>query len=238
MSGFQTLIYSKKDNVATVTLHRPEALNAYNMAMRDELLQVLQALHADDEVRVVVFRGSGEKAFCAGADLSEFLTAPSPVIAREVRWQRDVWGLFLSVPQPMIAAVHGFVLGDGIEIALCGDIIIAAENARFGLPEPGLGIIPAAGGTQTVPRAIGRGLALDMLLSGRWLNAAEAHQAGLVNRVVAVADLERETAALADKLAALEPGLARRLKLAVRGGLDLPLAGGLALEKRLAAFTI
>jgi len=237
MSGFETLIYAKQGAVARVTLNRPQALNAYNIAMRDELFQVLQALHADDEVRVVIFGGSGEKAFCAGADLSEFLTAPSPIIAREVRWERDVWGLFLRLPQPVIAAVHGFVLGDGIEIALCCDIIIAAENSRFGLPEPGLGIIPAAGGTQTVPRAVGRGLALDMLLTGRWLNAAEAHRAGLVNRVVGYDSLDREAGTLAQKLAALEPAVARRLKLAVRRGLELSLAGGLALEKRLAAIT-
>ena len=113
MNGFEMLIYCKEGPIARVTLNRPEALNAYNIAMRDELFQVLQALHADDSVRAVVFDGAGEKAFCAGADLSEFLTAPSPVMARSVRWARDVWGLFLSLPQPVIAAVHGFVLAWG-----------------------------------------------------------------------------------------------------------------------------
>ena len=237
MGGFETLIYRKVGRVARVTLNRPQALNAYNIAMRDELFQVLQALHADDDVRAVIFDGAGEKAFCAGADLSEFLTAPSPVITRSVRWARDVWGLFLSLPQPVIAAVHGFVLGDGIEIMLCCDIAVAAADARFGLPEPGLGIIPAAGGTQTVPRAVGPGLALDMLLSGRWLDAAEAREAGLVNRVVGRAELESTASRLAANIAALEPRIARRLKLAVRRGLDLPLAEGLKLEKRLAALS-
>ena len=236
MSGFETLIYRKEGRIARVTLNRPQALNAYNIAMRDELFQVLQALHADDDVRVVVFDGAGEKSFCAGADLSEFLTAPSPVMARSVRWARDVWGLFISLPQPVIAAVHGFVLGDGIEIMLCCDIAVAADNAKFGLPEPGLGIIPAAGGTQTVPRAVGPGLALDMMLCGRWLDAAEAREAGLVNRVVSYAELEAAASHLAAAIAALEPGVARRLKLAVRRGLDLPLAEGLKLEKRLAAW--
>jgi enoyl-CoA hydratase len=235
MSGFETLIYRKEGPIARVTLNRPGALNAYNIAMRDELFQVLQALHADDSVRAVIFDGAGEKAFCAGADLSEFLTAPSPVVARSVRWARDVWGLFISLPQPVIAAVHGFVLGDGIEIMLCCDITVAADNARFGLPEPGLGIIPAAGGTQTVPRAVGPGLALDMMLCGRGLNATEAHESGLVNRVVNYADLEADASRLAAAIAALEPGVARRLKLAVRRGLDLPLNEGLRLEKRLAA---
>ena len=235
MDGFGTLIYRKQGAVARVTLNRPQALNAYNLAMRDELWQILQALHADDEVRVVVFDGAGEKAFCAGADLTEFLTAPSPVVARAVRWERDVWGLFMNLPQPVIAAVHGFVLGDGIEIAMCCDIVVAAEDTRFGLPEPGLGIIPAAGGTQTVPRAVGRGLALDMMLTGRCLSADEAYQAGLVNRVVSYESLEREALQLAEKIAVLEPETVRRIKLAVLRGLDLTLAGGLALEKRLAA---
>ena len=235
MDGFGTLIYRKQGAVARVTLNRPQALNAYNLAMRDELWQILQALHADDEVRVVVFDGAGEKAFCAGADLTEFLTALSPVVARAVRWERDVWGLFMNLPQPVIAAVHGFVLGDGIEIAMCCDIVVATEDTRFGLPEPGLGIIPAAGGTQTLPRAVGRGLALDMMLTSRWLSADEAYQAGLVNRVVSYESLEMEALQLAEKIAALEPETVRLIKLAVLRGLDLTLPGGLALEKRLAA---
>ena len=156
MNGFKTLIYEKEDHIAYVTLNRPQALNVYNIQMRDDLYEVLSAIKDDPEVRVAIFKGAGEKAFCAGADLSEFLTAPTPVIARQVRFGRDVWGLFLSLPQPLIAAVHGYVLGSGIEIALCCDIRIASEDVRFGLPEVGLGIIPAAGGTQTLPRAIGR----------------------------------------------------------------------------------
>ncbi len=156
MNGFKTLIYEKKDRIAYVTLNRPQALNVYNIQMRDDLYQVLSAIKDDPEVRVGIFKGAGEKAFCSGADLNEFLTAPSPVVARKVRFGRNVWGLFLSIPQPLIAAVHGYVLGSGIEMALCCDIRIASEDARFGLPEVGLGIIPAAGATQTLPRIIGR----------------------------------------------------------------------------------
>src|SRR5512136_1518611 len=184
MSNFKTIIYEKKDDIAYVTLNRPQALNAYNIKMRDDLYEVLRAIKDDPEVRVAIFKGAGEKAFCAGADLSEFLSAPSPVIARRVRFGRDVWSLFLSLPQPLIAAVHGYVLGSGIEIALCCDIRIASEDVRFGLPEVGLGIIPAAGGTQTLPRIIGRGRALEMLLTNRWLTSGEAFQFGLVNQVV------------------------------------------------------
>ena len=169
MSGFKTLIYEKGDGIAYVALNRPEAVNAYNIQMRDDLYEVLLSIRDDDEVRVGILKGAGEKAFCAGADLSEFLTAPPPVAARKVRFERDVWGIFLGLPQPMIAAVHGFVLGSGIEMALCCDIRIASPETKFGLPEMGLGIIPAAGATQTLPRTIGRSRALEMLLTNRWM---------------------------------------------------------------------
>ena len=235
MGNFKTLIYEKSDSIAYVTLHRPQVLNIYNIQMRDDLYQVLQAIRDDPEVRVAIFKGAGEKAFCAGADLSEFLTAPSPVIARQVRFGRDVWGLFLSIPQPLIAAVHGYVLGSGIEIALCCDIRIASEDARFGLPEVGLGIIPAAGGTQTLPRIIGRGRALEMLLTNRWLTSAEAFQFGLVNRVVPKDKLLDTAGELAKKIASYDPKAVRNAKQAVVRGLDLSLAEGLYLEKMLAS---
>ena len=235
MEDFETLIYEKSDSIAYVTLNRPQALNTYNIQMRDNLYQVLQAIRDDPEVRVAIFKGAGEKAFCAGADLSEFLTAPSPVIARQVRFGRDVWGLFLSIPQPLIAAVHGYVLGSGIEIALCCDIRIASEDARFGLPEVGLGIIPAAGGTQTLPRIIGRGRALEMLLTNRWLTSEEAFQFGLVNRVVPKDKLLDTAGELAKKIASYDPQAVRNAKQAVVRGLDLSLAEGLYLEKMLAS---
>ena len=235
MGNFETLIYEKSDNIAYVTLNRPQVLNIYNIRMRDNLYEVLQAIRDDPEVRVAIFKGAGEKAFCAGADLSEFLTAPSPVIARQVRFGRDVWGLFLSIPQPLIAAVHGYVLGSGIEIALCCDIRIASEDARFGLPEVGLGIIPAAGGTQTLPRIIGRGRALEMLLTSRWLTSGEAFQFGLVNRVVPKDKLLDTAVELAKKIASYDPMAVRNAKQAVVRGSDLPLAEGLDLERRLAS---
>ncbi|MFH1651732.1 MAG: enoyl-CoA hydratase/isomerase family protein [Chloroflexota bacterium] len=233
MSAFETILYEKQDAVAHVILNRPAALNTYNIRMRDELYQVLGAIREDDEVGVVLLSGAGEKAFCAGADLTEFLTAPSPLVARRVRWERDVWGLFLGLPQPVIAAVHGYVLGDGLEIALCCDLRIAAEDARFGLPEPGLGIIPAAGGSQTLPRTAGRAIALEMLLTGRWLDAAEALRLKLVNRVVPRTGLLPEARALAQKIGSYAPGAIRAIKQAVDRGAGLPLAAGLELEARL-----
>ena len=235
MNGFKTLIYEKKDHIAYVTLNRPQALNVYNIQMRDDLYQVLSAIKDDPEVRVGIFKGAGEKAFCSGADLNEFLTAPSPVVARKVRFGRNVWGLFLSIPQPLIAAVHGYVLGSGIEMALCCDIRIASEDARFGLPEVGLGIIPAAGATQTLPRIIGRARALEMLLTTRWLNAEEAYRFGLVNRVVSRGKLYETAEEMAQKIASYHPMAVRSAKEAVVRGLDLPLAEGLDLEKRLSS---
>jgi enoyl-CoA hydratase len=235
VGNFETLIYEKSDNIAYVILNRPQVLNIYNIRMRDNLYEVLQAIRDDPEVRVAIFKGAGEKAFCAGADLSEFLTAPSPVIARQVRFGRDVWGLFLSLPQPLIAAVHGYVLGSGMEIALCCDMRIASEDARFGLPEVGLGIIPAAGGTQTLPRIIGRGRALEMLLANRWLTSGEALQFGLVNRVVPKEKLFDTAVELAKKIASYDPMAVRYAKQAVARGSDLPLTEGLDLERRLAS---
>jgi len=238
MSEFETVIYEKRDNVAYVTLNRPQVLNVYNIQMRDELYEVLSAIGDDPEVMVAIFRGAGEKAFCAGADLSEFLTAPSPTIARQVRWGRDIWGLFLSLPQPLIAALHGYVLGSGIEIALCCDIRIASEDAQFGLPEVGLGIIPAAGATQTLPRAIGRARALEMMLTGRRISAEEAFNTGLVNRVVSKGELLSTVEGMARRIALLDPMAVRTAKQAVVRGLDLSLPEGLELEKTLASLLL
>jgi len=234
MSDFETVIYQKQANIAYITLNRPQALNAYNLRMRDELYQVLGAIRDDADVRVAIFRGAGEKAFCAGADLSEFLAAPSPLVARQVRWERDIWGLFLSLPQPLIAALHGFVLGSGIEIALCCDIRLASEDVQFGLPEPQLGIIPAAGGSQTLPRVIGGAKALEILLSGRWIKADEAKRLKLVNRVLPRKELMAEAERLAKKIAGFDPVTIASAKQAITRGLDLSLEQGLELEARLA----
>ncbi len=233
MSDFEVIIYEKLDGVGHVTLNRPYALNAYNLKMRDELYQVLGAIKDDPEVKVVIFQGAGDRAFCAGADLTEFLTAPSPVIARQVRWERDVWGLFLSITKPLIAAVHGYVLGSGLEIALCCDIRLASEDAQFGLPEAGLGIIPAAGGSQTLPRMIGGAKALEMILTGRWIKAEEAHRLKLVNQVVSRRDLLPAAERLASKIKSYSPAALACAKQAIIRGLDLSLDQGLEVEAKL-----
>jgi enoyl-CoA hydratase len=233
MAVFEVIIYEKQDGIAYITLNRPRALNAYSIRMRDELYEVLGAIKDDPEVRVIILKGAGEKAFCAGADLTEFLTAPSPVIARQARFERDIWGLFLSIDKPFIAAMHGYVLGSGLEMALCCDIRLASGDAQFGLPEPGLGIIPAAGGSQTLPRVIGRAAALDILLSGRWLTAEEARRLKLVNRIFPRADLLPEAVKMAEKIKSHPPLAVSYIKQAVTRGLDISLREGLELERRL-----
>jgi len=222
MGGFETILYEKTGHSAYITLNRPQVLNIYNIRMRDELYETFSAIKNDADVHVLILRGAGERAFCAGADLGEFLSAPAPTAARHVRWQRDVWGLFLSLPQPVIAALHGYVFGSGIELAMCCDIRIAADDCVFGLPEVALGIIPAAGATQTVPRAIGPGRALDLLLTGRRIGAQEALEMKLVNRVVPRSNLLDEAEVLAEKIAGLDQRAVRKVKQAVSRGLDLP----------------
>lgn len=233
-SAFETIIYAKHSGIGYVTLNRPEVLNVYNIKMRDELWEVLLAIRDDDEVKVVIVSGAGERAFCAGADLTEFLTAPSPVTARNVRWQRDVWGLLLSLPQPLIAAMHGYVLGSGFEMALCCDLRIASEDAIFGFPELSLGIIPAAGGTQTLSRAVGYARALEIVLTGRRLTAAEAYQMRLVNKVVSRARLMAEAESLARLILTHNVLAVSTAKEAVCRGVQLPLTQALRLERILA----
>ncbi|MBI2908747.1 MAG: enoyl-CoA hydratase/isomerase family protein [Chloroflexi bacterium] len=234
-TNFETILYEKKDSLGFVTLNRPHVHNAFNIQMRDDLFQVLCAVRDDQELRAVIFRGAGEKAFCAGADLTEFGTSPSRVIARQVRWKRDIWGLFLSIEIPIIAALHGFVIGSGVEIASCCDLRVASEDAVFSLPEVALGMIPAAGGTQTVPRFVGRSQALEFLLTGDRVTAADALRIGLVNRVVPRADLVSAVFEVAHKLRGLNPTALRYAKRAINEGLDMGAQEGLDLEKRLGA---
>jgi enoyl-CoA hydratase/carnithine racemase len=234
MSGFETVIYEKNDSLAYVTLNRPQSLNAFSVRMRDDLYEVLSAIKADDEVRVVVLKGAGDKAFCAGADLKEFLTAPSVIKARQIRGARDLWKLFLSMPQPLIAALHGYVLGSGLEISLYCDLRIATPDAVFGLPEVSLGILPAAGGTQVLPRILGLPGALDMLLTGRRLSGEEAFRMGMVNRLVPREQLLSFVDEMAQKIASYDPMAVRNVKQALLKGIDMPIEQGLDLEWRLA----
>jgi enoyl-CoA hydratase/carnithine racemase len=232
--AFESIIYDKDaGGVARLTLNRPEKLNAVDLRMRDELWTAFQAFRDDPTARVLIVRGAG-KAFSSGADISEFGKAPSYVQARRARRERDLWGLLARIRKPIIAAVHGYALGAGLELSLLCDLRVASEDARFGLPEVGLGYIPAAGGTQTLPRLIAPGVALHMILTGDPIDASEAYRLRLVQRVVPREQLDAAADAWAKTLASREPLALSCAKEAVLRGLDLSLGDGLALERRLA----
>jgi enoyl-CoA hydratase len=231
--SYDTILLDHQDGVATITLNRPDVLNAQNNAMRLELVDAFARLRVDDAVRVIVITGAGERAFSAGADIREFLEPPVPTRFREERKRLDYRGEMDRCPQPIIAAIRGYALGGGLELALACDIRIAAEDAQLGLTEINLGIIPGGGGTQRLPRLVGRGKALELILTGARVPAAEALRIGLVERVVPVAELMPTTQALARSIAEKAPVALRYAKEAVVSGLGLPLADGLRLENDL-----
>ena len=237
MRPFQTLIFEKEGGVAHISLDRPSVLNAYNVQMRDDFHEALQAVSDDPDVRALLITGEG-RAFCAGADLTEFGTAPSLVVARQVRWQRDVWGQMIDLEIPVVAAVHGYCIGSGLEIALLCDIRVAADDTVFAMPEVRLGMIPAAGGTQTLPRHAGTSIALDLLLTGRRFTAREALETGLVTRLAALGSLRAEAWDLAWELSEADPAVIRSLKRTFREGNDLSMVEGLRLENRLAVLNL
>ena len=233
-SPFETLLFEKRDAVAHVSLNRPQVVNAYNIQMRDDFSEALSAVEQDSDIRALLITGEGP-GFCAGADLTEFGSAPSQVIARQVRWERDVWGQLVNLGKPAVAAVHGFCIGSGLEIAILCDLRISATGAIFALPEVQLGMIPAAGGTQTLPRAAGLSRALDLLLTGRRIEAEEALSMKLVTRLTLPESLREEAWRLAESLAELPPEAMAALKRLLRQGMDLDLPGALELEGRVTA---
>jgi len=233
MAPHRTIIFEKLGSVAHISLNRPDFLNAYNTRMRDEFSEALAAVQCDDEVRALIITGQG-RAFCAGADLTEFGTAPSLASARRVRWQRDVWGQLNRLTVPTIAAVHGYCIGSGVEIMLLCDIRVTAEDTVFGMPEAHLGMMPAAGGSQTLPRNSGPSKALDLLLTGRGIGADEALEMRLVTRIVPNDAVQHAAWELAIGLAERSSATVRNAKQAIRQGLDLSLKDGLQLEWRLA----
>ena len=233
-SPFETLLFQKDGAVAHISLNRPQVVNAYNIQMRDDFSEALSAVQLDQEVRALLITGEG-RGFCAGADLTEFGSAPSQVIARQVRWERDIWGQLVNLDKPVVAAVHGYCIGSGLEIALLCDLRIAAAGTVFALPEVQLGMIPAAGGTQTLPRSAGRSQALDLLLTGRRIQAEEALTMGLVTRLSAPQSLRNEARRLAEDLADLPTEAVTAMKGLLRHGMDLDLPQALDLESRIAA---
>src|SRR5581483_5109057 len=227
--AYDTILFEVRERVAYVTLNRPDALNALSFQMRRELMEAFEACAADDAVRAVVLAGTG-RAFCAGVDLSDGSFEESPIESVEVRVRGDFRAKLVGMGKPTVAAVQGFALGGGCELALCCDFRIAADDAQFGLPEINLGSIPAGGATQRLPRLIGTTRALELLMTGDRLPADEAYRLGLLNRVVARDELAGAASELAERVAAKAPLAVRYLREAVYRGLDLPLDEGIRLE--------
>lgn len=220
--------------VARVVLDHPP-LNIFDLEMRDQLIEALGAVRDIDGIRVMVLAATG-RHFSAGADLSEFGSAPTVFEARRIRWDRDPWGLLWDLPVPTVAALHGVTVGSGLEMALLCDIRVAGPTTRLGLPETGLGMLPAAGGTQSLTKAIGPSGAVPIVALADEMTAEQAFDRGVVSVLADPTDETADRAAgeLASRLADLDPAVVRDLKRCLRAAVDLPLEAGLALESRLA----
>ena len=219
--SFENLLLERDGAVAVLTINRPQVLNALSTRTLDDLRRAVLELKHDPAIRVVIITGAGEKSFVAGADINELAVQP-PVQGKEhaLRGQH-VFDLIENMGKPVIAAINGYALGGGCELAMACTLRVAADSARLGQPEINLGIIPGYGATQRLPRLVGKGVALDLLLTGRQITAQEAHQIGLVNRVAPAADLMADVRALAAELAAKEPVAAQYIIEAVNRGLEV-----------------
>src|SRR5581483_6897178 len=232
---FENIIFEKKGPIATVTVNRPKVLNALNAATMEDLRQAFSDIQEDAAIRVGLLTGAGEKAFIAGADIGE-LAKQDPVSAKEYTHRgQAVLDLIENLGKQVIACINGFALGGGCEIAMACSFRLASENAKRGQPEVKLGIIPGYGGTQRLPRLVGKGLANQILLSGDMITAQEAHRIGLVNEVTAPAELIPRAEAIAQKIIANAPLAVQYTLEAVNHGMEMPLSEGLYLEATLFA---
>ncbi len=228
--AYENLLLQRDGGVATITINRPKALNALNPATLDELMRCAGEVRDGGAVRALVITGAGEKAFGAGADIAAMVTMSAIEGRAFARRGQAVMQAIEDLPFPVIAAVNGFALGGGLELALSCDLIVAAESAKFGQPEINLGIIPGFGGTQRLARRVGIGPARLMIYSGDMINADEALRLGLVNRVVAPGELQREARKLADSLVAKAPVALQQAKAAINLGADVDLRDGCQYE--------
>jgi enoyl-CoA hydratase len=232
---FETLLFEKHGPVATVTINRPKALNALNPTVIDELTHLFGALAADREVRAAILTGAGDRAFVAGADITAMAAlGPAEALLLAEKGHR-LCDRLSRLPQPVIAAVNGFALGGGTELALACDLIYASSKAKFGQPEVNIGVMPGFGGTQRLPRRVGLGRAAEMIFTGEPIGAEEALRLGLVNAVVAPEDLLPRARAVAEKIAQRAPHAVAMSKRALYEGQEMPLSQANALERRLFA---
>jgi enoyl-CoA hydratase len=233
--AFETIIYEKKDNVAWITLNRPDKLNAQNDTLRSEVIAALEQANSDDEVRVIVITGAGDRAFSAGADIGQFPEwQPLNVIQRS-KGARRPYTVIREIPKPVIAMVNGLALGGGCELAMACDIIIASDKARFGQPEINVGVIPGGGGTQILPRLVGEKKAKEMVFTGEFISAEEAWRLGMVNKVVPADKLKEAVEEIIAKLKSKSPAILKLAKIAVNRSLETPLSVGMEIENELFA---
>ena len=231
--NFENILFEKKDAIVYVTINRPKVLNALNTATMGELRTVFTQVKDDREVRVVILTGAGEKSFVAGADISE-LQKNNPVEAKEYTHRgQAVLDVIENLGKPVIACINGFALGGGCEIAMACTMRLASENAKLGQPEVKLGIIPGYGGTQRLPRLLGKGLAMQLLLTGEMITAQEAYRIGLVNEVVPSAQLIARGEAIARSIIKNAPIAVQYCLEAVNHGMEMTLKEGLFLEATL-----
>jgi enoyl-CoA hydratase len=235
MSDYENLLVENADGLAVITINRPKALNALNSATLRELNLAATSLVADRLVRAVIITGSGDKAFVAGADVAEMRHMSGPEARSFARLGQEAFQRLEALPQPVIAAVNGYALGGGCELALACDIRIAAANAKFGQPEVGLGVIPGFGGTQRLPRLIGIGRAKELLFSADAIDAAEAMRIGLVNKVVPLGHALETAVALAERIASRSLVAIEYCKSAIAAGQDIDLRTAIAHEADLFA---
>ena len=228
--AYENIIYEVKDGIATITFNRPKALNALNGALLGELSQALDEISADEDIRALVLTGAGDKSFVAGADITELATFNSLSAKSFAQKGHRIIHKLQQFPIAVIAAVNGFALGGGTEIAIACDFIYASENAKFGQPEINLGVIPGFGGTQRLPRLIGTNMAKELIFTGKMISAAEAHQLGLANRVVPQEQLMEEVMKTAGQIASRGKVSLREAKQAINRGMDVDLATGCSVE--------
>src|SRR6201998_1948018 len=229
----ENVLYEKKGPIAYVTINRPKVLNALNAKTVSELRSVFEDARDDSEVRGVVFTGAGTKSFAAGADISEMANDTPLTAEQKTRSGQALTDLIENLGKPVIAAVNGFALGGGCELSMASTIRIAAETARFGQPEVKIGIMPGYGGTQRLPRLVGKGRALQLILSGEIISAQEAYRIGLVNEVVPVADLIKRAEAILKRIFSNAPLAVKYSLEAVNKGLETSQTEGLSLEASL-----
>ena len=228
--AYETIIYEIAEGIATITFNRPKALNALNDHLLNELSTALDDIDANTDVRVLILTGAGEKSFVAGADITELATFDALQAKVFAKTGHEVIGRLQALPIPVIAAVNGYALGGGTEVALACDFIYASENAMFGLPEIKLGLIPGFGGTQRLSRLIGKNLAKELIFTGRMVSAAEAQQMGLVNKVFPLPALMENAVETAKEISRKGRVSLRAAKEAVNGGMDVDLATGCRME--------